>query len=56
MNYMAYGIGPGKESWVPVTWGGLNYIATKEQLTQMCQMMKQWFPQNQYRIEEVTDV
>lgn len=53
MNCMAFVKAANEDSFKPVTWGGLNYIAPRVQLEQMVPRMKAYFPTNEYKIEEL---
>ena len=38
--------------WKPVTWGGLNFISSREHLQQLVDQMKTVFPLIEYKIVE----
>ena len=43
-----------EDEFVPVTWGGSQFMASKEQLEQLVSIMRQNFPDIEYKVEEAT--
>ena len=48
----AFGRKRGIGDWVPITWGGLHYYATRDFLVTMIGRMRHFFPDNEYKIED----
>lgn len=43
------------EEWRPMTWSRMQFQADKQQLEMMVEVMRQNFPNNEYKVEEQND-
>ena len=52
-NYVAYGKRIGEHDWRIITFGGLPFFTTEDQINQLVASMRQKYPNIEYKIEEV---